>query len=154
MMRGLVSTSGLVVLGLVLITCSGCGESLGPSGTVTGTAKLKGQNLKAGTLITFTAERGTIASATVADDGTYVARIIGNPSPEKIPVGTYKIAVNAPSSGGEMSEADYEAMMNSGGKPPEAKKDTSIPAKYNSGQTSGLTIDVVAGENTKSIELE
>lgn len=154
MNRGLPSCTQFVALSAILLSCLGCGESLGPTGTISGTAKIKGANLKAGTLITFTSDKGTIASGTVAEDGSYVAKIIGNSSPEKIPVGIYKIAVTVPTEGQTMSDADYEAMMNSGGKPPEVKKDTSVPAKYNSGQTSGLSLEVKTGANKHDIALE
>jgi hypothetical protein len=153
-MRCLVANVNFLSLLVLLAACVGCGEALGPSGTVSGTAKINGTNLKAGTLVTFTREDGTIASATVAADGTYVLKIIGNPAPEKIPVGSYKVAVNVPASGAAMSDAEYEAMMNSGGKPPESKKDTSVPSKYNSGQTSGLVFDIKEGENKFDIDLK
>ena len=154
MMRGLVANANLLNLLVVISACIGCGESLGPSGSVSGTAKTKGANLKAGTLVMFTMENGTIASGTVGEDGTYVLKIIGNAVPEKIPVGNYKVAVNVPAAGAVQTEAEYEAMMNSGGKPPESEKDTSVPAKYTSGQTSGLVFEVKEGENKFDIDLQ
>ena len=137
----------------ILSVFVGCGSS-GPSGTVSGTAKVNGKNSKKGSLITFTAEKGTIATGQVAADGTYKLQIIGEKSPEKIPVGQYKIAVASPSDSEAMTDEQYEAMMNRGGKPPEVKKDGSIPEKYRSGQSSGLTFEVKEGVNTYEISLE
>lgn len=154
MTRGLLSIASFTTLATVLSCFLGCGESIGPNGSVSGTAKMKGENLKAGTQLIFTGEKGAIATGTVAEDGTYVLKIIGAASPEKIPAGNYKVAVTPSTAGAAMSDAEYEAMMNSGGKPPETKKDNSIPPKYRSAQTSGLSFEVKTGANTYNIVLE
>ncbi len=142
------------VIALAILSVSvGC-NSRGTSGTLSGTAKINGNNLKAGSLVTFTAEKGTIATGLVAADGTYKLQIIGEKTPQQIPIGQYKIAIASPADSEAMTDEQYEAMMNSGGKPPEVKKDGSIPEKYRSGQTSGLTFEIKEGTNTYDIILE
>jgi len=143
------STAALVLLGFAL---QGCGSNV-PSGQVTGTVKVKGENAKAGTTVMFSSAAGTSATGLVGDNGTYTLKMNGASSPEQIPTGSYTVAVFAASNAAAMSEADYERMMSGGGKAPEAKKDTSIPAKYNNANTSGLKFDVQQGSNTYDINI-
>lgn len=139
---------------LVLVVFSlGCGASV-PTGTVGGAVKVKGKPAKAGTVVTYVSDKGDTATGIVGDDGTYQLRNIGSAKPELIPAGNYKIAVATGGGAQAMTDEEYEAMMNSGGKAPEVKKDTSIPTKYATAQTSGLTFEVKTGANTNDIAID
>ncbi len=141
------------MVGLALVFCAGCAPGV-PSGTVTGKVTIKGQPAKPGTMVTFLMDSGTTATGQVTEGGSYKLRNNGAANPESIPTGTYKVSVAAPGEGAAQTEEDYEKMMAGGAKPPEAKKDKSIPPKYNNPQTSGLKFEIKTGANTFDIAIE
>ena len=135
----------------VLVVAAGCGGGVGlpegETGTVSGKITFDGKPIPAGSLVTFANEKhGFIATGTVAADGTYSLQMRGGPD---ILAGAYRVAVTPPTSAQpEMSQAEYDKMMTEGGKPPEPKKVSEIPKKYQAPEGSGLTYEVKAGENT------
>ncbi|TWT63029.1 hypothetical protein [Rubinisphaera italica] len=114
----------------------GCGDAGPPLAEVSGIVTFDGEPLPTGT-ITFVPQGEDIpyAYATIQGDGTYYAK-----TPEYgngVPIGNHKIMISA--------------MKDMG---PEAPVELLIPSKYSSDQNSGLTANVVAGENTINFPLE
>jgi hypothetical protein len=88
------------------------------------------------------------AIGTIGADGSYSLKMQGSAD---VLAGAYKISV-APPTEASPDETDldaYAAMMEGGGDAPSV----TIPDKYFSPDTSGLTFDVKEGANTHNIEL-
>ncbi len=151
MMRCLVIST--LLIGLTVLPGCGKKNALGPlvMGSVKGTVTLDGKAPPAGTQITFThKERAFPAVAEIGSDGSYTLTFNQKP---QVPVGTYDVAVvPSPSSGTNVDPSDheaYKAMMTGGqvgAKTP--LNPTTIPAKYRSAATSGLTCTVLEGQET------
>lgn len=138
-----------------LLVSSGCGSGYsGPTGTVSGTVTLNGEPVPPGTGVAFLSDDGYSASAQVGVGGKYQLSVAGQSN--QIPAATYKVMISQ-AGGGQMSEADYDAMMqaNASGTAaePAQPKEEIIPAKYKSTATSGLSYKVEAGSNTIDINL-
>jgi hypothetical protein len=148
----------LVVAVAGLVVAGGCGSGgySGPTGTVRGTVTLNGESVPAGTGVVFLADDGFTASGQVGADGSYELSIAD--SGNQIPAATYKVMVSGAAAGGvSADDADYDAMMEasaSGDAQPETPAQSTIPSKYNSTSTSGLSFTVSEGENTINIELQ
>ena len=146
-----------VIWALFVTGCEpGSNEYMGPTGTVSGKVTLNGKAVPEGCRLAFVSDAGFSASGTVGADGSYQLSVLksGGSSP-KIPVATYRVSVGPPSSG-EMSEAEYEAMMDSSasGGAEAASTKSVIPDKYQAAATSELTFDVTEGANTIDIDLK
>jgi hypothetical protein len=147
----------LLPLGLLLLL--GCGEKKGAVARLSGTVKYKGTPVTAGT-ITFTAKGeggnpGGTYPVPITPDGTYSA--------SQLPAGELAVAIETESANpkSRKSAADYgggkDMMKRSpmpegvGGGP----KGTyvKIPDKYKDPKTSGLTVTVTNGKNTKDFDL-
>ena len=126
-----------IQLSLLLVALVvGCGDAGPPLAEVSGIVTYDGQPLPTGT-ITFVPQGADLpyAYATIQGDGTYYAE-----TPEYgngVPVGNHKVMISA--------------MKDMG---PEAPVELLIPSKYSSDQSSGLTANVVEGENTINFPLE
>jgi hypothetical protein len=135
------------------VAFTGCGDDgySGPTGTVSGTVTMDGTALSTPANVTFmNAKKGFTASGQTDASGKF--SLITNESPD-IPVGTYDIAVT-PVENEEMTpEQAMEASMNSEDGSIDSKNDT-IPAKYGSPGSSGLSFEVKEGENTAPVELK
>jgi hypothetical protein len=121
----------LVVLSLAL---AGCGDSV-KVGTLSGKVTYKGKPLEFGSVTLQPVGGGPLARGTIQSDGTYTVTTDGKPG---APLGMNKVRVTcysgqrpgANSSGGEMSLGD-----------------SLIPEHYTKFSSSGLEVEVKAGEN-------
>jgi len=140
---------GLCVLAMTVTGGCSKGGYSGPIGTVTGKVTLDGKPAPQGSAVTFLSEAGYTGSAKVGADGSYTLMNVDKP---ELPVATYKVAVAQPAS--EMSGADYDKYMSSGGGGEAKTEKAAIPAKYQNTETSGLSFDVKEGPNTINIDLK
>ena len=140
-----------VVLGFAITVTGGCskGGYSGPTGTVTGKVTLDGKPVPAGCLVTFVSEAGFTASGKVGADGSYTLLNVDKP---EIPTATYNVGVTQPSA--EVSGADYDKYMSAGGAEEPKAAPATIPAKFQSSTTSGLSFGVKEGPNTINIDLK
>jgi hypothetical protein len=141
----------------MLVGCTDSTRSFGKLVPVKGTVTYNGKPVPAGCAITFIhSERGFPASAPIAADGTYTLLFNGKP---EVPVGTYKVSVTSPAAGvaADPSSPDaYKAMMmktpiSKGGGPAKA---ATIPPKYATPETSGVTFSVVEGQATYDLDMK
>ena len=128
---------------LVLAGVPGCGESSGPSGSVSGKITNQGQPLAAGTVVTFMSDTGAVGTAIVEEGGTYHVKTTEG---DELPVGEYKVSLSPPIPPPVDPAAAMKASAESGGKPPE--DNWNVPDKYRQGATSGWTASVKEGDNT------
>ncbi len=138
-----------VLVAAALTAFTGCGPGSGPTGTVTGKVTLDGEPVPQGCAVTFVSSAGFTASAKVGAGGSYTLLNVDKPA---IPVASYKVAVAQPAA--EVSGADYEKYMSPDGGGGAKTAPETIPAKYQSTETSGLSFDVKEGPNTINIELK
>lgn len=135
----------IACLGLV----PGCGGS-GPAGTVSGTVTLNGSPVAA--QVTFMNNEATASAVSDSSTGEY-SLTYGESN--RIPVGTYNIAITAAPGSDEVSDQDYEAMMEGGGASgTDTAAQSGIPTKYQRSSTSGLEFTVSEGANSFDIKLE
>lgn len=97
----------------------------------------------AGTIYFNAGSEGKSGSAALQADGSYK---LGGEFGDKIPLGSYKVSLSPPSAA---SSADPSATT-----PGADPTGGSLPAKYLSGDTSGWSADVKAGENTFDFKVE
>ena len=148
-----------IVVGLALVSLSGCGGSAGrdfKTGTVTGKLTLNGGAVPAGTQIQFIADTGDAAGGEVASDGSFTI--------QGVPVGACKVMVTpgAPSAAAAGELSPEEAMKLASGIGPSGEgadpsafaSDASVPAKYKDFSTSGVTITVKEGSNDFSLDMK
>lgn len=144
-----------VTMGAMLV--AGCGSDgySGPTGTVSGAVTLGGEAVAEGCSVTFISDEGFTAVGVVGEGGNY--QLSAGDTGDQIPVATYKVMVSDPP-GPEMSEADYDKMMESSGEETAASSDEAsgavIPTKYQITSTSELSFGVKEGPNTINIELQ
>jgi hypothetical protein len=121
---------------LVVTLCVGCGDSGPTLAPVTGTVLLDGQPLATGHVITQpTAGRG--ATGPIQSDGTFT---LSSGREQGALVGRHQVAVVAYEGGDSTSpEATQGKLL--------------VPERYIAAETSGLTIDVIDGENAPTLEL-
>ena len=150
----------LVVVGLIPWTGCSSGGYSGPTGEVSGTVTLNGAPVPQGCTVAFISDKGFTASGQVGADGKYELSVIGTGGAKSnsVPAATYAVSVTAPGTAGQ-SEADYDAMMEAesagdAGAVEDKPADGTIPAKYQSAGTSGLSFEVKEGSNTIDITLE
>jgi hypothetical protein len=127
---------GAVVL---MVLAAGCSRG---TGNVSGTVKFKGKPLPAGT-ISFYDEVNGVASSPIDPDGSY--------SVSKVAAGTARITVAVPMPIRFVSPgmSDVKADL-----PAEAKRTPSIPTRYYDPAQSGLTCEVVRGDQTQDFDLQ
>ena len=130
--------------GVVFIAAPGCGPSGPEMGSVTGKVTLNGQPVSKG-MVTFVAIEPNRPNATgmLKSDGSYslTTTEFGNGAL----VGEYKVAVS-----GKDPEAYNQVVAP--GEP--MKIESSVPAKYENPDSSGLTAKVVTGSNTHNFDLK
>lgn len=141
--------SGLI---LAILSLTGCGgvSTLpeGETGTVTGKVTFNGKSVPEGTAIVFLhKDKGIAASSAIAADGTYALRMRRE---APVLVGDYQIGITPPTV--ELTPAEAEA-VNMGKTIPE-KEWPEIPKKYRNPETSGVTFNVKAGENTFDLDMK
>jgi hypothetical protein len=121
---------------IILLVC-GCSSSGPPTGAVTGKVLLDGVAITSGNVITLP-NSGKGANGVIQPDGTFRLKTVG--LGDFVVAGNHRVAVVAYK--GEQSAQN-----------PEATGQLLVPQRYIDVATSGLSIDVVAGE-TKEVTLE
>ncbi|RIK70219.1 MAG: hypothetical protein DCC67_20860 [Planctomycetota bacterium] len=114
----------LIILA-ALVATTGCGPSQpedASRATVSGIVTLKGQPLPAGTITFETSDPPKATSVSITEGGRY--------STDRVPIGACKVSVSTSS----IQFGNPSAYV-------------AIPEKYGDTATSGLTVDVKAGEN-------
>ena len=145
---------GMLAFGLLSFAICGCG---GGTGNVSGTVTYQGKVVKGGN-VTFVSTEGKpgASSAQISEDGTYTM--------PKVPTGNVKICVDtetfnpasrskvpkyAPPAGQTAPDGfgtgDSEGM---------AKRYTQIPGTFAKPETTGLTYEIVGGEQTHNIDIK
>lgn len=126
---------------LILWVClPGCGAKGPAIGSLRGQVRLDGKPLPACMVLFENGEAGVSMWAPVDAEGKYVARTHDTPG---LPVGTYRVAVKPHQAWNVDPKTGLPALVAQGKKelPPP------IPARFFSGETSGLSVDVKEGEN-------
>lgn len=126
-----------------LFSLPGCGESAGPSGTVSGKITNQSQPLATGTVVTFMSDAGAVGTGIVEEGGTYRIKTTEG---DELPAGDYKVSLSPPIPPPVDPAAAMKASMESGGKPP--ADNWNVPEKYRQAATSGWTASVKEGDNT------
>ena len=128
----------------------GAGPERSPTAIVSGDVTLDGEAIEQGTII-FEAPDLRPASGKIVD-GKIVDVMTYEPG-DGVPVGTHKIAIQVTSLGDSVKTSDpsstapVDLNYMGGG-------ESLIPEKYSDPSTSGLTAEIVAGENKLSFDLQ
>lgn len=119
----------VVAVSLSVVSIVGCGGETGPKLVkVTGKVTIGGKPAQSATIIFQPVGEGTVASATIGDDGTY--DLVTQERFGAIP-GSYKVEIVC------MQQGSYDP--DAGQKPP---LPCNVPPKYGTADSSGLTADV------------
>lgn len=133
---------GKTLWALALLMASvGCGKSAPVTGKVAGKLTYKGQPVSDALVIFESAETQRTITAPVKADGTYEVVIAGG---EGLPVGNYQVWVTPP---------PHSIPMEQFKTPPPPKQYPNIPQKFREPETSGLTLQVVNGQNNYDIAM-
>ncbi len=147
-----------LLLPLWFLLIVGCGGSKGTVARLSGNVKYKGAPVTAGT-IAFTAKgegsgAGGTYLASINPDGTY--------STSQLPAGEFTVAIETESANPKRASPErYGGGKGMDSRPPEARAAAKaakgayvkIPSKYASPKTSGLTVTLTSGKNTKDFDL-
>lgn len=149
------TTAMLCLSSMVLIGCGGGSDGYeGDTGTVSGVVKLNGKPITEKVIVTFLSKEGFSASGLSDSSGKYTLQYKQSPN---IPIGKYSVSINSGAGAIADTRSPEEVMnaaMDADGKAkdaPEVKSE--IPDKVKSPGGSGITKDVVAGENPIDIEI-
>lgn len=121
-------------LSLLVIGCNGSADF--PTGRVHGHVTYEGAPLQEGEISIYSAELGVGASSELASDGTFVIT-------EPLRTGRYTVTVFPPS----------EPPPESSDSKPRKPKSSNIPSKYQDPKQSGLTLEVVEGDNRLEVNM-
>lgn len=124
----------------VLLLFTGCADKGPVRGTVKGRVTMGTQVVTGATVFFENVEQGVAINAPLDADGNFEVKSYQG---DGLPVGTYKVAVLP---GGVMTVEEQGPKANEA-KATRPKPNAAIPEKYHSPSTSGLTIDVTAGDN-------
>ncbi|WP_339730918.1 carboxypeptidase-like regulatory domain-containing protein [uncultured Gimesia sp.] len=131
-----------VLSALLLPGCQGGTSEHGPTGSLSGKVTYKGEPVKEGMVQFNNPEKGFGGQAVISEEGTYtVTNNVGG-----LVTGTYQVSVVPP-----MIEKSFGPDT----PPSEVPKEMpNIPQKYHYPKTSGLSIEIKAGENTFDIDMQ
>ena len=140
----------VVVFSLSTLGCGGgSGLPEGDTGTVTGTVTFKNAPVPEGTVVVFMMDGGGhMATDTTDAAGKYELLMRDAP---KVLAGSYSVGVTPPLPDLGLTDDEIMEKGMSGTLPEQPKSD--IPERYQSAETSGLSFEVKAGENTIDIAL-
>lgn len=129
------------------LACSGSTNE--PMGKVTGSVNYKGKPVPQGTAVMFLmSSKGFGALGEVDENGQYVLKAAGR---DMVPAGKYAISIRPPT-GPEMTpEEVMEALKK---KKPAGDPFRTVPQKYRTPETSGLTFEVKTGDNQFDIDMQ
>jgi hypothetical protein len=141
------------LVGVLVLSTFGCGGGSGlpegETGTVTGTVTYNNAPVPEGTVIVFMMDGGG-HMATDSTDAAGKYELLMRDAPQVLS-GSYSVGVTPPLP--DMGLSDDEIMERSAaGTLPESPKSV-IPERYLSAETSGLSFEVKAGENTIDISV-
>jgi len=143
-------SAGLVLSALLLLAgCpSGGGLPEGETGTISGTVTHKDSPVPADSTVTFMQVGGTglVGTGTTDAEGKYTITMRDGSA---VLVGKYQVSVTPSSPTDGLSPDEIMNLE----KPPESPK-PKYDEKFMSPETSGLSFDVSAGENTIDIKLD
>ncbi|WP_417385876.1 hypothetical protein [Gimesia sp.] len=125
------NTCLLMLFCAVCLTGCGSGVTETPRGDISGTVTFQETPVTEGTVNFFSGKTGIAAGAKLDEEGHFSI-------PDGIEIGSYMISITPP----YVEEPPGLSSVES--KPREFKN---IPAKYRTGETSGLTAEVKSGEN-------
>ncbi|MDG2389737.1 MAG: hypothetical protein P8M30_10505 [Planctomycetaceae bacterium] len=148
-LRPLTHSLSVAILCVVLSGCGG-GPERSPTATVTGTVTLDDQPIEAGAII-FESDSTRPASGKIIDGK--IVEVMTYEAGDGVPIGTQRVAIQAASSGESVEAADPSAsgpvnMNYMGG------GDSLVSNKYTDPKSSGLTAEIVVGENQLSFKLK
>jgi len=154
--------SGHCFAALVLCTVVGCGHEP-PTAVVTGTVTFKGEPLPMATIMFFH-DKDIVGNGPIRDGAYRLERVPTGPvgiaivsiessKSRTIPTGMPAHRQRMYEKAQELGYASSEPAKKSDGKQ-DTPKSVRIPTKYNSAQNSGLTLNVVAGQQNHDIELQ
>jgi hypothetical protein len=132
----------IFVTPLLLSGCGGAGDvDYGPLGTVSGKVTFQGAPLAEGQILIEKQGGGGSGGAEIQPDGTY--KVVDTKG--GVSVGTYNVSIVPPT-------VEKDLGPNT---PPtqEPKEMANLPKKYHTFETSGLTVEIKEGENTKDFDL-
>lgn len=124
-----------VVLGLLGLV-AGCGDSVGPTGTVQGTVSLGETPYTNAMVVLLNPQTGQSGSADIQADGAFTI-------PTPLPAGKYTVFLS-PKAPTETSD----------GQPQPLTTDNSVPDKYWNEGTSDISVEVTEGANTVAVQLK
>ncbi len=134
------STSFLI--GVILLTSSGCGKKGPVVGNVRGVVTYQGKPLTVGNISFYPEEGGEPLVAAIGFKG-------GNYQMNEIPVGNYKVAIKTPP-----ARRKGKLPKSIGFVPPRFNNPILIPEIFADPQRSGLTVNVEEGEVSHNIDLQ
>jgi hypothetical protein len=134
---------------------TGCGDDLGPTGTLSGRLTYNSEPLPPKHAIVFyDLTRGYIYKGDTDTEGNFV--LFSDDHGEKVPIGEYSIMVRPPVSGGDIDPSDFtaEQLEENPSIADGEMGEVTYPMKYNAIATSGLTFTVKEGENTFDLDMK
>ena len=135
-------TKGMFVALALTVAIAGCGDSRGPTGTVSGKVTFKGQPVTEG-MVSFVSAEGHGASGLLDSAGNYTLVTADGPG---VPAGDYKVAIRPPVTGDpDELPIDFD--------PAEQPEYPNIPSKYRSPTNSSLTATVKEDANTFDFDM-
>jgi len=130
-------TGFFFLLPLLLATSTGCGPSYGK---VSGEVKFSGKPIPTGTISFIPKQKGARAVGGTIQNGQYSVPLV--------PVGDVTITVNVP------PPPPPEKPKKPVRKKEKKKEDEPVPTRYGDPKSSGLSMTVMAGEQTNNIDLQ
>lgn len=146
------STIVSMVLLFVLIAVAGCGTDYGPIGAISGTLKMDGKALPAGTKVIFMHPTAGHAGFGLTDAaGAYRIEWRRDTSVyDGVPIGKYQVML-VPADTMDVDSLTADELLD-GAAAAKVPKSV-IPAKYQRASTSGLEYEIVEGENLINLEV-
>jgi hypothetical protein len=128
-------------IALALACLAGCSSNgAAEHGTVEGTVTIAGKPLSKGSISFENPQTGVSLMSNLGPDGSFRLQNVDGPG---LPAGLYQVAISPSAiSSGETPLAGTAA-------PAATEPAATVPEKYRSAATSGLTADVKAGDNPK-----
>ena len=146
----LLSSGTALFVTMMFVGCGGGGGGLpeGETGTVSGSVTHAGSPVAEGSTVTFIQVGGTgiVGTATSDAAGKYTLSMRNGPD---ILVGKYMVGVSPPNPAANMTPEEIMELP----EPPETPK-APYDEKYLSPESSGIVVEVKAGENALDITLE
>ena len=135
--------AGLAAVGLLAAIClSGC-RAREPRGRIFGKITYRGAAVKEGLVLFSNAAKGVYMTAKLQPDGSYIVLTAKGAG---LPLGKYQIAFAPP-----LLEAPTGVFSK---KPVQFPTCPNIPAKYRNPNSSGLSLEVRAGDNPFDVDMQ